>query len=212
MTRKDREIPFQHIFFRNKPVLLYFSVAFINYRKFYYPNMPHHAEETRKDLGREHPWGDAGQNIFFLIFLATWVLDSFVVRWTIFLATFIPFWIALPFAGALLVVAVYLVRESNRVVFLQVRDPPRVIDSGVFAHVRHPMYLGFLLFLLGLVIATMSMLSLAVWGAFFLFYDHIATFEEQDLEQKFGEVYARYREAVPKWIPRFRLHSHGETK
>jgi hypothetical protein len=42
--------------------------------------------ENREDLVGEHPFGDAGQLIFLIVFLALWALDSFVFRFSTFLA------------------------------------------------------------------------------------------------------------------------------
>jgi protein-S-isoprenylcysteine O-methyltransferase Ste14 len=63
------------------------------------------------------------------------------------------------------------------------------------------MYLGGLLFFLGLAIATLSLLSLAVWIAFFVFLDNMATYEEKDLTRMMGQQYVDYQIRVHKWIP-----------
>jgi protein-S-isoprenylcysteine O-methyltransferase Ste14 len=36
----------------------------------------------------------------------------------------------------------------------------------------------------------------------FLFYNHIASYEEKQLEQKYGKDYISYKEKTPKWLPR----------
>jgi len=66
------------------------------------------------------------------------------------------------------------------------------------------MYLGTLLILLGFTISTLSILSFIVWGAFFIFLDRMATYEEEDLIRILGEQYLEYRNRVAKWIPRKR--------
>jgi protein-S-isoprenylcysteine O-methyltransferase Ste14 len=63
------------------------------------------------------------------------------------------------------------------------------------------MYLGELLFLLGLAITTFSLLSVVVWAAFFVFLDRMATFEEKELTRIMGQQYVDYRKRVRKWIP-----------
>ncbi len=168
--------------------------------------MPHNPDrENRPDLGREHPWGDRGQIIFFITFLIVWGMDSFIIPTSTFLALLIPLWLSLPLAGILIVIAIRFIQNSQKVVFGEVREPPRVIDTGVFARVRHPMYLGSLLFFLGLAVATWSLFSFTVWAVMFLFFDRIATFEERELEQIFGTAYREYKLRVPKWVPRLRI-------
>jgi protein-S-isoprenylcysteine O-methyltransferase Ste14 len=68
--------------------------------------------------------------------------------------------------------------------------------------VRHPMYLGTLLFCLTFFFAMPSFLSFMIWIVFFIFYDKMATYEENDLIRIFGEKYISYQKRVPKWIPR----------
>jgi protein-S-isoprenylcysteine O-methyltransferase Ste14 len=78
-----------------------------------------------------------------------------------------------------------------------------LITNSAFARVRHPLYAGSLMFYLSLVMATLSLVSLAVWGAMFAFYDVIASYEERRLAEAFGPAYQAYRAKVPKWLPRF---------
>lgn len=159
----------------------------------------------REDLVGEHPFGDFGQLIFLIVFLVLWILDSFVFYFTTILAEFIPHYIRLILAGLVLIPSSCFAWSSIRVVFMEVRDPPRVIKTGVFSCMRHPMYLAALLFYIGLIFMTLSLVSLAFWGKIFIFYNYIATYEERQLEKRFGQEYIDYRKKVPKWIPRLRL-------
>ena len=79
--------------------------------------------------------------------------------------------------------------------------PSQVISNGVFSRVRHPIYLGIILFYIGLFLATFSLLSLAFLVIIFLFYNYITSFEEKQLEQKIGKEYTKYKEKTPKWLP-----------
>jgi protein-S-isoprenylcysteine O-methyltransferase Ste14 len=81
---------------------------------------------------------------------------------------------------------------------------PKFIDCGVYGWVRHPMYLGFLLVLLGLFFVTLSILSLVVWIGLFVFFGRMATFEEQDLYKILGDQYRNNQRQIPKWIPHIR--------
>jgi protein-S-isoprenylcysteine O-methyltransferase Ste14 len=81
---------------------------------------------------------------------------------------------------------------------------PKFITSGVYAWVRHPMYLGSLLVLLVFFFATLSLLSLLVWVGLFVFCDRMATYEERDLYGILGEQYLNYQKQVPKWLMHIR--------
>jgi protein-S-isoprenylcysteine O-methyltransferase Ste14 len=77
-----------------------------------------------------------------------------------------------------------------------------MIDSGVYARVRHPMYMGTFLIYVGLALLTFSFLAFGALIGIFLVYNYLATYEEKDLVRVFGESYLDYCKRVPKWIPR----------
>ncbi len=165
------------------------------------PGRQHHA--ARGDLAPEHPYGDIVQIIALIIFLAVWILDSFIFKFSTILATHISLYIRLLLAAVSFGFALYLAKASHDILFKEVRDPPQVIKTGVFSRLRHPLYLAALLSYLGFIWTTLSLLSLALFIAIFLFYNYIATFEERELEEKFGQAYTDYKERTPKWLPHF---------
>jgi protein-S-isoprenylcysteine O-methyltransferase Ste14 len=157
-------------------------------------------------IGRhgEHPYGDLGQIIILLGFLAIWILDSFVLKFSIFLTPYVPLYLRLIVAGLILVLAIYVVRSGHRAVSDEVLSSPRLLTDGAFSRVRHPLYLAALLFYLFLIALTLSLVSLFLFIGIFIFYNHIAAYEENFLEKKFGQNYRDYRKNIPKWIPRLR--------
>jgi protein-S-isoprenylcysteine O-methyltransferase Ste14 len=156
----------------------------------------------RKGLGAEHPFNDMEQAVFLAVFSAVWILDSFVFRFSAVFAGVVPLLVGVPLGILCFVVGVYLVIKSEALVFNRGGTDAKLINSGVYGRVRHPMYLGSLLFLLGFFFTTFSLLSLLVWVGLFIFYDRMATYEEQDLSRILGEQYLDYQRRVPKWFPR----------
>jgi protein-S-isoprenylcysteine O-methyltransferase Ste14 len=73
-----------------------------------------------------------------------------------------------------------------------------LVNSGVYAVVRHPQYLGFILCVLALVLMSQHWLSVisGVLGSA-LFYRDILR-EEQMSIGKFGDAYRRYMKRVPR--------------
>jgi protein-S-isoprenylcysteine O-methyltransferase Ste14 len=159
------------------------------------------AETSLREKNGEHPAGDAGQVILFCVFLIVWVADSLFLRWTTFPAASVSLVLRLVVAAAVLAVAVWLVRASHFIVSGDER-PSEVVRSGPFRYVRHPLYLSAVLLYVGLTIATLSLLSVAVLVVILLFYDFIAGYEERLLLAKFGEPYQCYRRATGKWLPK----------
>jgi protein-S-isoprenylcysteine O-methyltransferase Ste14 len=48
-----------------------------------------------------------------------------------------------------------------------------------------------------------------VWIAFFILYDGLAAYEEEDLIRALGREYINYQNRVPKWCPTWK---RGEPK
>ncbi len=104
----------------------------------------------------------------------------------------------------ILLISGYLAKSGLSIVFGEVREEPCVIKKGVFAVVRHPVYLGSILLYLGLLMFTLSIMSAIVWIIIVAFYYFISKHEEKLLLGKFGEEYEDYMKKVPMLIPRIK--------
>jgi len=161
--------------------------------------MPKH----RTGLGSEHPLCDSVQLVMLVMFFVAWGVDSlghFMFGVSTVFVEFTSFPLLLFPAVLSLISGVFLALKAHDAVFGENAYQPQLIDSGVYSLVRHPMYLGILLFCLGFFLAIPSLISLVVWIAFFLFYDKMATYEENDLIRIFGADYLAYQKRVPKWL------------
>jgi protein-S-isoprenylcysteine O-methyltransferase Ste14 len=99
----------------------------------------------------------------------------------------------------LIALGVYLVRESHGAVFVKT-GKPNFVDSGVYSFVRHPMYLGGLMILLGFLFLRFSLIAFAIWVIYFVLCDWMASYEENDLVRILGQRYVSYQHKVPKWL------------
>ena len=140
-------------------------------------------------------------------FFVVWGLDSFICNYSTVLIGLIPLPLRLFLAILSLGFGLYLIAKSHKVIFSEGCDQPRLIDSGAYSWVRHPMYLGTLMLCLGFFFASLSLLSLGVWLGFFILYDKMTTYEEKDLIRILGDEYVAYQKRVPKWFPRLRPQS-----
>ena len=66
---------------------------------------------------------------------------------------------------------------------------------------EHPLYLGSILFHLGLAVSTASLFAMAMVVVIFFFYNHIASYEEKILAQRWGEEYRSYKKRTGRWVP-----------
>jgi protein-S-isoprenylcysteine O-methyltransferase Ste14 len=80
-----------------------------------------------------------------------------------------------------------------------------LVQEGLFAHCRNPLYVGNILTLLGLIIIHNGILMYVICLPFFLFlYLSITITEENYLRQKFGIVYDDYTRRVPRFLISFK--------
>lgn len=79
--------------------------------------------------------------------------------------------------------------------------PVALVTSGPYALTRNPMYLGHLIFLASLTMATRSPVALAYTSWAVAWFDRRAAGDEERLGQLFGEEYRDYRGRVPRWLP-----------
>ena len=84
------------------------------------------------------------------------------------------------------------------------RGGDEVVRAGIYAHLRHPRYLGYILtfFGLGLLTGALGIFALAIVTV--LMYVIVAPFEERELRKRYGAAYDAYAREVPRFIPRLR--------
>lgn len=155
-----------------------------------------------KEKNGEHPLGDAGQLLLLALFLLIWIVDSFILHYSTFLAAQFPLSIRLTIFSILFGISLYLFK-SGHVVVSHDHRPTEVVSRGAFHFVRHPLYLASLLTYLGLANLTFSIISFVLIFGIFIFYNYIAGYEEQLLLEKYAEAYRHYQQKTGKWLPRF---------
>jgi protein-S-isoprenylcysteine O-methyltransferase Ste14 len=81
----------------------------------------------------------------------------------------------------------------------------KLVQGGIFAHCRNPMYVGNLLIVFGLALVIGSVAFYAIFLPFILFaYAAIVAAEEDYLRAKFGPDFERYCARVNRWWPRWK--------
>ena len=79
--------------------------------------------------------------------------------------------------------------------------PEHLVVSGVYAYTRNPMYLGHLIFMLGLAVTFWSWFALALLAGHLVWYHRRVLHDEAGLRARFGAQYATYQSRVKRWIP-----------
>ena len=79
--------------------------------------------------------------------------------------------------------------------------PERLVTTGPFAYSRNPMYLGHVIFLLGLTLSLRSVLAALITVANAVWFHFRVQRDEKRLRERFGQPYLDYTARVRRWIP-----------
>ena len=93
------------------------------------------------------------------------------------------------------------VLSSERVMSFRVRKDV-LASAGPYQVSRNPIYLADLFAFSGFSLC-LSPVGLAMPVLLYLHYNQLITYEENNLEQQFGDVFRKYRESTPRLIPDF---------
>jgi protein-S-isoprenylcysteine O-methyltransferase Ste14 len=101
---------------------------------------------------------------------------------------------------ALLIWAAMLFREAGT--GFQLKGGGSVlVTSGPFRFSRNPMYLGMLIWLIGLAILLGTLIAFLFPILFFLLANYLVIpVEEKDLKRNFGEQFIEYKRRVRRWL------------
>ena len=94
-----------------------------------------------------------------------------------------------------------LISAAWRILYAAQRQ--RVLaQTGPYAYVRHPQYVGFVLVMFGFLLQWPTLLTLAMFTVLVWMYVRLAHSEEREAIVEFGDLYRSYAAHVPAFIPR----------
>ena len=79
--------------------------------------------------------------------------------------------------------------------------PDRILEHGPYRFTRNPMYLGHIIFLIGLALTFWSWFALILLAARAYWFHCRVLHDEKRLTAAFGADYDAYRARVKRWIP-----------
>ena len=81
-------------------------------------------------------------------------------------------------------------------------QPPRFVTSGLYRHVRHPIYTSTMLMLWATPVLSWNQLALNLGISGYMIIGSL--FEEQKLLDEFGSAYREYSRRTPAFLPRLK--------
>lgn len=79
----------------------------------------------------------------------------------------------------------------------------RLATTGIYARMRHPQYVGFVLIMFGFLLQWPTLVTLVMFPVLVYMYAFLAKKEEADMESEFGDEYRHYRARTPRFFPKF---------
>ncbi|WP_420391134.1 isoprenylcysteine carboxylmethyltransferase family protein [Marinobacter sp.] len=73
--------------------------------------------------------------------------------------------------------------------------------TGLYAYVRHPQYVGFVLIMFGFLLQWPTILTLVMFPVLIWMYSRLSISEERDSEKAFGTAWREYADKTPRFIP-----------
>jgi protein-S-isoprenylcysteine O-methyltransferase Ste14 len=78
--------------------------------------------------------------------------------------------------------------------------------TGWYVRCRHPQYLAFIMIMFGFLLQWPTLPTLVMFPILVVVYVRLARHEEQLAINEFGNVYQRYMDSTPAWLPKFGTH------
>ena len=100
------------------------------------------------------------------------------------------------------ILAIYCFKQHKTTVNpMSPEKASKVVDSGIYAYSRNPMYLALLLVLFTLTLVLNNIATLAIIPLFIAYITRFQIIpEERALTDNFGQDYLNYKEKVRRWL------------
>ena len=79
--------------------------------------------------------------------------------------------------------------------------PERLVDTGIYAWTRNPMYLGHIIYMVGVALVFQSWFAAVIALVRSVWFHFRVLRDERGLSERFGESYTNYKVRVKRWIP-----------
>jgi len=126
------------------------------------------------------------------------------VLWGHTLGQYIGLWgMYLGIVVSLLGIALVLVgwRKIHQEYWRMEAEEGKLVQTGIYRHIRHPQYIGFFLITFGMMLEWVTIPLLILYVLLLVLYYRLAKREEADMVKEFGEEYIEYKKRTKMFIP-----------
>lgn len=103
----------------------------------------------------------------------------------------------------LMIIGGFIVLSIAWPVLYHAQRTGKLATTGIYARVRHPQYVGFILIMLGFLLQWPTIPTLVLFPIMLWIYYQLAKREEAETRQRFGKIYDAYANSTPAFFPRF---------
>ena len=108
--------------------------------------------------------------------------------------------ILLPLSNMMILIGILLVIYGWNQIYRA--KGQKLVTDGIYKYIRHPQYLGFIPVTLGMIVLWPVLTTVILWPLLFVLYLRLTKAEEKRLEKTYGEQYIKYKNSVPRFIPK----------
>ncbi|MFX0167753.1 MAG: isoprenylcysteine carboxylmethyltransferase family protein [Candidatus Hodarchaeota archaeon] len=211
---------FEELFFRIGFLIIAFS--FLGIRGYYGRKaQPPGQKRTRRERWADQVKHESKALVLFRI-IVVYAMIAFIIIWSLipfllpsWTQLIVPSWarwagviICLLLIGALIWVGVHLGRQVSG--SLEIKDRHELVTSGPYKYIRHPMYLVYLIFNLGLLLISMNLiLAIIILLGIIVLMVRIPV-EENMMIERFGDAYRKYMKRTGRLFPKLQQQEQSE--
>ncbi len=107
-----------------------------------------------------------------------------------------------------LIAAGFILLSAAWKVLYSAQREGRLARTGVYAYVRHPQYVAFIVILFGFLVQWPTLLTLLMFPVLVIMYLRLSVREEREAAEAFGDTWRTYAAQTPRYFPRSRRRRH----
>src|SRR5262245_59185780 len=111
-----------------------------------------------------------------------------------------------------LIVAGFMMLSSAWTVLYRAQKQGTLATTGLYARMRHPQYVGFVLIMFGFLLQWTTLVTLLMFPILVWMYGRLAIAEEKAMRARYGALYDAYASRTPRFLPSLRKSTHAAQR